>query len=54
MAGEWLDAGTYDSLLDAGNIVREKEMYKKFHPVINKAIKDFNEELKIIAKKRLN
>ncbi|RLC39154.1 spore coat protein [Candidatus Falkowbacteria bacterium] len=54
LAGEWLDAGTYDSLLDAGNVVREKEIYKKFHPVINESIKDFNEELKIIAKKRLN
>lgn len=53
LKGEWLDAGTYDSLLDAGNIVREKEIYKNFDPVINQAIKEFNEEFKVIMKKRL-
>jgi len=51
--GEWLDAGTFDSLLDAGNIVREKEIYKNFDPIINKAIEEFNKELKELAKKRL-
>jgi glucose-1-phosphate thymidylyltransferase len=51
--GEWLDAGTFDSLLAAGNIVREKEIYKKFDPVINQAIEEFNAELKAIAKKKL-
>lgn len=51
--GEWLDAGTFNSLLEAGNIVREKEIYKKFDPVIDKAIREFNEELKILAKKKL-
>lgn len=51
--GEWLDAGTFDSLLEAGNIVKEKEIYKNFDPIINQAVKDFNEELKIIAKKKL-
>jgi len=51
--GEWLDAGTFDSLLEAGNIVKEKEIYKKFDPVINRAIQEFNEELKNIAKKKL-
>ncbi len=51
--GEWLDAGTFDSLLEAGNVVKEKEIYKNFDPLIDKAIADFNEELKIIAKKRL-
>lgn len=51
--GEWLDAGTFDSLLEAGNIVKEKEIYKKFDPLIDKAISEFNEELKNIAKKRL-
>ncbi len=51
--GEWLDAGTFDSLLEAGNIVKEKEIYKKFDPIINQAIQEFNEELKKIAKKKL-
>ncbi len=51
--GEWLDAGTFDSLLEAGNIVKNKKIYKKFDPVIDKAISEFNEELKFIAKKKL-
>lgn len=51
--GEWLDAGTFDSLLEAGNIVKKKELYKKFDPIINQAIEEFNEELKVIAKKKL-
>jgi glucose-1-phosphate thymidylyltransferase len=51
--GEWLDAGTFDSLLEAGIIVRDKKIYKKFDPLIDEAIAEFNEELKIIAKKRL-
>lgn len=54
VSGEWLDAGTFDSLLAAGNIVKNKEIYKNFDPIIDTAIAEFNEELKIIAKKRLN
>lgn len=51
--GKWLDAGTIDSLLEAGNIVKKKELYKNFDPLIDEAILEFNEELKAIAKKRL-
>jgi glucose-1-phosphate thymidylyltransferase len=51
--GEWLDAGTFDSLLEAGNIVKKKRIYKKFDPLIDRAIAEFNEELKKIAKKKL-
>jgi glucose-1-phosphate thymidylyltransferase len=51
--GEWLDAGTFDSLLEAGNIVKEKKLYKNFDPLIDEAIVEFNEELKAIAKKKL-
>jgi glucose-1-phosphate thymidylyltransferase len=51
--GKWLDAGTFDSLLEAGAYVKEKEIYKNFDPLINQAIEEFNEELKAIAKKRL-
>lgn len=52
-SGEWLDAGTFDSLLEASNIVKNKEIYKKFDPLIDQAIAEFNEELKTLAKKRL-
>ncbi len=51
--GKWLDAGTFDSLLEAGNYVKEKKLYENFHPIINEAIKEFNEELKILTKKKL-
>ena len=51
--GAWLDAGTFDSLLEAGNVVKDRGIYKKMHPLINNAIKKFNKELKVIAKKRL-
>lgn len=52
--GDWLDAGTFDALLEAGRIVKEKEIYKNFDPMIDEAIKEFNAELKILAKKRLS
>ncbi|HRZ95663.1 MAG TPA: sugar phosphate nucleotidyltransferase [Candidatus Moranbacteria bacterium] len=52
-SGEWLDAGTFDSLLEAGRIVKEKKIYKKFDPMIDEAIAEFNEDLKALAKKRL-
>ncbi|MDD5590141.1 MAG: sugar phosphate nucleotidyltransferase [Candidatus Portnoybacteria bacterium] len=51
--GEWLDAGTFDSLLAAGNVVKEKQLYKNFHPIIDQAIKEFNCELKDICRKKL-
>jgi len=51
--GKWMDAGTIDSLLEAGNIVKQKKLYKNFDPMIDAAIAEFNEELKAIAKKRL-
>ena len=54
ISGEWLDAGTFDSLLEAGNVVKKKKIYKKFHPLIDQAIAEFNEELKIIAKKKIS
>jgi glucose-1-phosphate thymidylyltransferase len=51
--GAWLDAGTFDSLLEAGNIVKERGISKKFDPIINEAIESFNLEIKEIAKRRL-
>jgi glucose-1-phosphate thymidylyltransferase len=44
--GAWLDAGTFDSLLEASVIAKEKKMSEKFHPIINEAIVKFSEELK--------
>jgi len=52
--GAWLDAGTPDSLLEAGNIVKEKNISKNFHPVLEEAINEFNAELKTRSKKRLS
>ena len=40
--GEWLDAGTFDSLLEAGNIVKKKKLYEKFDPIIDAAIAEFS------------
>lgn len=51
--GKWLDAGTFDSLLEAGVYVKEKKLYEKFDPIINRAIVEFNEELKNLVKKKL-
>ena len=51
--GSWLDAGTFDSLLEANELVKEKEIYKNFDPAIEQAIANFSSELKILAKKRL-
>ena len=51
--GEWLDAGTFDMLLEAGRVVKEKELYKSFDPRIEEAIVEFNNELKSLAKKKL-
>lgn len=52
--GAYLDAGTFDSLLEASQIVKEKGIYKKFHPIIREAIVDFNQDLKAISKKKLS
>jgi len=51
--GRWLDAGTFDSLLAAGIFVKESKLFEKFDPIINRAIKEFNEELKALVKKKL-
>jgi glucose-1-phosphate thymidylyltransferase len=59
ISGAWLDAGTYDSLLEAGNVAKEKKLSEKFHPLVNKSIELFNQELKeksknILAAHNLN
>jgi len=53
LEGEWLDAGTFDTLLEASQIVKEKKLYQNFDPKIEKAIKSFNEEMKELSKKLL-
>jgi len=51
--GEWLDAGTFDTLLEASRIVKEKNLYENFDPKIEAVIAEFNEEQKVLAKKQL-
>jgi len=51
--GKWFDAGTFDSLLEAASYVKEKKIYENFDPIVNQAIVEFNEELKMLAKKKL-
>jgi glucose-1-phosphate thymidylyltransferase len=51
--GAWLDAGTYDALLEAGNIVRERGISRNFHPLVNEAIEEYNLSLKNLAKATL-
>lgn len=53
LEGAWLDAGTFDSLLEAGNIVKEKGISDNFDPIIKKAVEKFNQELKYRFKKNL-
>jgi len=48
--GAWLDAGTFDALLEAGAIVKEKKISQNFHPIINSAVSEFNKDLKSRAK----
>jgi glucose-1-phosphate thymidylyltransferase len=54
LEGAWLDAGTFDTLLEAGQIVKEKKLYENFDPLINQAIEEYNQEIKDIAKKKLS
>jgi glucose-1-phosphate thymidylyltransferase len=51
--GDWLDAGTFDTLLESSQIVKEKKLYENFDPEVEKAIAEFNEEQKALAKKQL-
>ena len=53
LKGEWLDAGTFDTLLEAGKVVKEKKLYENFDSKVKKAITEFNEEQKTLAKKIL-
>lgn len=51
--GDWLDAGTFDSLMEASKIVKEKGINKNFDPQVEKAILNFNDEIKSISKAKL-
>ena len=48
----WFDAGTHDALLEVGSYVKEKNLTKKMHPIIDDALKEFNEEFKKIVSLR--
>ncbi len=53
LEGAWLDAGTFDSLLEASNVSKEKQLSARFHPIIKEAVQEFNAELKYRMKKNL-
>lgn len=50
-SGAWLDAGTHDSLLETGMIVRKQKINEKFDPIIKEALKNYCEDHKRIVKK---
>ena len=47
--GAWFDVGTHDSLLDASIHVRERNFRSHFHPMIEEALAEFNQEFKRIV-----
>ncbi len=49
IGGGWFDAGTFDSLLEVSNFVKEKRLTEKFDPLVNEAIADFDSEFKQIV-----
>ncbi len=51
--GAWMDAGTFDSILEAGRIVKEKKISENFDPIVKEAVVKFNQELKYRLKKNL-
>lgn len=50
LEGKWFDAGTFESLLEAGQFAQSKQLGKHFSSLVNKAIGEYNEEMKKIAK----
>ncbi len=50
LSGKWFDAGTFDSLLEAGKFVQEKKLGKSFDSIVNKAIEEYNIEVKRLLK----
>ncbi|MFZ2299757.1 MAG: sugar phosphate nucleotidyltransferase [Candidatus Moraniibacteriota bacterium] len=47
--GGWFDAGTFDSLLEVSNFVKEKKLTETFDPIVNEAVAAFNAEFKKIV-----
>jgi glucose-1-phosphate thymidylyltransferase len=54
LKGKWFDAGTFDSLLEASQFVKDRKVAEKFDPLLNEAIQEFNKEVKKIAKALIN
>ena len=46
LQGKWFDAGTFDSLLEAGNFVKEAKILDRFDPKVNEAVEVFRKEFK--------
>lgn len=51
--GAWLDAGTFDSLLEASKVVKERGISDNFDIKMKKSIEKFNFNLKELARKKL-
>ncbi|MDO8669770.1 MAG: sugar phosphate nucleotidyltransferase [Candidatus Buchananbacteria bacterium] len=52
--GEWLDAGSHDSLLEASLTVRDKKITGTFDPMLDEAIAEYCEKQKSLIKKRIS
>jgi len=50
LEGKWFDAGTFDTLLEAGEFARSKRLGEHFNPIVNEAVLEYNAEIKRIAK----
>lgn len=50
ITGHWFDAGKFETLLQASTFAYETKMGEKFDPIVNKAILEFNEEIKQLVK----
>jgi len=46
LSGKWFDAGTFETLLDAAVFAREKRLGEGFDPIVNEAIREYNQEAK--------
>lgn len=52
--GAWMDAGTHEALLEAGKIVKRRNISKKFHPLIQSIVMSKCEDHKSHVKERLS
>ncbi|PID52490.1 MAG: spore coat protein [Candidatus Moraniibacteriota bacterium] len=53
ISGDWIDAGTEDSYLDACNMARDLHLYEAFDPIIKEAIESGYARYKSLSKRAL-